>query len=135
MTLSTEQRALLLQNANRLREEVSVLTSERDAAYVENAQALEDAKLIAEVVRLERERDDAERLRDAAVNSTEDALAVMQKAIDEQVAASQNVPPPAVETPVMTNEERVGLSDKPVETDKPAESASINDKGTKGGNR
>ncbi len=129
MTLSTEQRALLLREANKLRDEVSVLTSERDAAYVDNAQAVEDSKLIAEVARLQRERDDAERMRDAAVNSTEDALAIMQKAIEEQVAATVAVPPEVVETQVPAPEERVGLSDKP------AESASTNDKGIKGGNR
>lgn len=133
MTLSTEQRALLLRQANELRDEVSVLTSERDAAYVENAQAIEDAKLIAEVARLQRERDDAQRMRDAAVNSTDDALVIMQRAIDAQVAASQNVPPPQVEAPQVETVDISVESDKP--SDKPAESAPIDTKTIKGGNR
>lgn len=92
MTLNPEQRAQLLARAGQLRTEVSALTSERDAAFQENAAAVNDAKLIAEVVGLERQAEEAKRQRDAAVNSTDDALLIMQQAIERQadIAASQN---------------------------------------------
>jgi uncharacterized protein (UPF0335 family) len=84
MTLSSEQRQQLRAEAERLRTEVSSLVDERDAAFRDQAQDLEDAKLVTEILRLQKQRDEAERLRDAAVGSTGDALAVMQAAIDAQ---------------------------------------------------
>lgn len=109
MTLSSEQRQLLLAQAGELRADVSSLTAERDAALVEKAQELEDAKLVGEVLRLQRERAEALRQRDIAVNSTAGALDIMQAAIEEQMAANQ---PIEVSTPEERPVESPALPDE-----------------------
>lgn len=86
MHLSPEDRAALRARANELRTEVSALTAERDAAFAENAQVVEDTKLIAEVAGLERLRDAAEAERNVAVSSTDDALAAMLAAVEREQA-------------------------------------------------
>jgi hypothetical protein len=90
MTLSQEQRQLLLAQAGELRADVSSLTAERDLALVDKAQELEDAKLVSEVLRLKRDRDEALRQRDIAVNSTAGALDIMQAAIEAQVTTAES---------------------------------------------
>lgn len=85
MALSVDQRRALEDRARGLREEVSTLGAERDIAVDGASQEKADAKLILEVQRLERERDDAVAARDAAVSGgVTDAVALMEKAIREQ---------------------------------------------------
>ena len=92
MSLSPEERDALRRRADELRTEVSSLTAERDAAFIAQSDSINDAKLVAEVMGLEAQRDAAEKQRDEAVNSTEDAMRIMQEAMEQQelTAARQN---------------------------------------------
>lgn len=94
MTLSPEMREQLRRRTEELRTEVSSLTAERDAAFLESSNNQDDAKLIAEVHRLEREAEVARAERDRAVNSTDDAMKIMIEAIEKderaRVAKSEN---------------------------------------------
>lgn len=84
MTLSPEMREQLRQKAEELRTEVSSLTAERDAALVDKSNDIADAKLIAEVQRLEQTADAARRDRDQAVNGTDEAMRLMIQAVEDQ---------------------------------------------------
>lgn len=86
MTLSPEMRQQLLARAGELRTEVTSLTAERDAALTDQSQSVEDAKLIAEVQRLEHQAEEARRQRDYAVNNTGAAVEIMERLIQEQAA-------------------------------------------------
>lgn len=137
MTLSSEQRQELQAKVSELRIEVASLADQREAAFRDQNQSLEDAKLIAEVVRLQKERDEAEALRDQAINSTQDALAIMQQAIETQVAAQHEVEPEAEPDPKV--EPQVEHEDQKEESP-PSEAlllpdAKVENTKNKGGNR
>lgn len=120
MSLSPEQRAALRHRTEELRTEVSSLTAERDAALTDQSQAIDDAKLLGEVLRLEQERDAAAAQRDAVVGTTTDAMAVMQAAID---AEDQAHPQQVIEIPTVevVPDEKVEPEPEPVPVDAPVE--------------
>jgi uncharacterized protein (UPF0335 family) len=66
--------------AEGLRDEVSTVIGERDAAYAEASAVNNDAKLVAEVAVLEQQRNAAVEARDAAVGTVDDAVAAMEAA-------------------------------------------------------
>ena len=80
MGLSREQRQALLDRAAGLRAEVTSAESERTDAEAQASQDRRDLKLIAEVQRLERQKEVAEAGRDQAVGTVEAAAAIMEAA-------------------------------------------------------
>lgn len=95
MSLSREDRQALLDRAAGLRREVQSAESERTEAEAQASQDRRDLKLIAEVERLEQEKQIAEAGRDRAVGTVEAAAAVM-----EAVAADKIKPAPQQEETV-----------------------------------
>lgn len=91
MRLSEAERQALRDRAAGLRNEVSALTAERDSAYREAELARTDAKLVGEVVALEQRRDDAKVARDRASGTVDEAMLMMERAINQAgVAANSN---------------------------------------------
>lgn len=106
MGLSREQRQALLDRAAGLRAEVTSAESERTNAEVQASQDRRDLKLIAEVQRLERQKEIAEAGRDQAVGTVEVAAAIME-------AAAAGVVPPVPQQTV----QEAGPVTRPAATD------------------
>lgn len=78
MALSTEQRAALQARAAGLRQDVSSIQAETEAALNEKSQEINDAKLMEEVERLELAKEQAVAVRDNVKGGTPaDAIAAM----------------------------------------------------------
>jgi hypothetical protein len=92
MPLSDAERAALRGRAQSLRAEVSSLTDERDKNVQDAATERRDAKLLAEVVGLEQQRDSAAESRDRAAGSVEDAAALMEAAARQASVVSDTDP-------------------------------------------
>ncbi len=108
MALTDAERAALRGRAEGLRAEVTSLQDERDKHLSEAATERRDAKLLAEVVRLESQRDAAEESRNRAAGSVEDAAALMEAAArqasvvdDTDPTGSSPAKPAKVDTPVV----------------------------------
>lgn len=98
MALTQEQRSELLRRADELRTEVSSLTAEHDAAVQDKSTDLHDAKLIAEVMNLEVQRDGAAARLEAVTTSSDQAFQIMQAAIERQAAeqtSAESTPTPS----------------------------------------
>lgn len=92
MALSEQQRRDLADRAAGLREEVGVARMAATAAVDEASAAVDDAKLIAEVERLERDKAEALEVQSRASGSASDAI----KAMESAAASLAGSPAPAV---------------------------------------
>lgn len=99
MPLSEDQRRALQDRADGLRNEVSSLAAEHREALFVASDADHDAKLIAEVESLEKQRDEIAEQRDAVQGSVASAMEVMNAAAAEEQPAPQE--PALVEPPVI----------------------------------
>lgn len=118
MGLSYTERQALQARAAGLREEVSSLRAEQDGAVASLSQDMEDAALLREVTRLERQRDDALESRDRATVTAQDAAALMEEAakLETVTTAVEDAGGKPAEATDTTDDTEAGAADPAVVT-------------------
>ena len=117
MALSEADRRALQDRANGLRQEITSLKIARDEHLDEASANLNDAALIAEIARLEKERDAVAVEKNTASGSVDDALRLMNKVAEvvNETTTDELIEVPPAPEPVIEPEPLIGDLD---DTDK-----------------